>query len=1205
MSAPALERRLQALHENRAARETKMKAQAEAEKPEPEPEPDMEPEPEPEIEPPEPHAQQPKPEPEPEPEPEPDEQRESKPEPGQQPQPQQQLEPEPEPQPPQTQPQAGIPPPRGAPTPQPRQPAPVPAPAAAGTDPHVQEIAALIADFEQELAASTDPTKRAEVEQSLGEARAMLAEAQAKAAGDTTSRAVLHPDPAQGFGMGMEILPDPAKPSVARVVVQAVAPTGPAHAAGMRDGDTLLAMAGVPFPEGLGEAALAAVAQRAQESAGQLVGQGQGVEFQLRRWVPASGLYVDAQAKAAAVNTFSAEAEAQIAEAAAKAAAEAEVPEPQTWTTDAATPRPAAPSAAFQRFDTDGDGRLSEGEVHAMLDSLGFEVDVAYVQEVLSLFGQTDAHGGSFIEPGEFEHLAEQLGLDAMPTGADTGAAESPFSEEPVLSAAKEAAEAAARAQPEGELQHGFAVAGFSKPALNVAYEAAGQFGGLPLYRELGGGPAGIYWDAPDSNWKLHTVYTEEDAKEGMTDAIVKPPDGAKALPLGECSAECWVDGDWQGQTVTLAALTAEGRVEVEAKVAEAAAAKEAVEAAALAQPKGELQHGFTIAGFSKPELNVVYEAAGQFGGLPLYRELRGGPAGMYWRGSQWNMSTEYTEENAKKSMANGFVKPPDGAKALPLGECSAECWVDGDWHGQTVTLAALTAEGRAEVEVIEQLRAIREAFDNIECALTFGDNGRPDWAKALALLESEAGVAAAREEDKNGRRLLHIAADQNDVPLDVLRKLVEADPAALAVKNVDLRGEYKTPLDLARKSNAAPECMAYLSGENWKLFAAEGAVEAEVIETLRAIRKTFDDIVAALEAEDWPKALALLESEVGAAAVRYTDAAWERLLHVAAQRKDVPLAVLRKLVETDPTALAAKTKDRRTGEDKYTPLELARWSNAAPECLAYLSGENRKLFAAEGAVEAEVIEKLCTIGEADFVFVMAALEAKDWPKALALLEAEPEVAAAAAREADEHGYQLLHYAAEQKGVPLVVLRKLVEAEPAALTAKDKIGKTPLGLARESDVAPECLAYLIGENWKLFAVEGAVEAEVIEKLRAVGEADFIFIKAAIEAMDWPKALALLESGAGAAVAREADEGGWTLLHVAAEQKDVPLAMLRKLLEATPAPLSAKTKGGKTPVDLARLHDAAPEILAILSGENWKLFAAEGAVEAEVIEQLRK
>ena len=162
-----------------------------------------------------------------------------------------------------------------------------PVPAAASTDPHVQEINALVADFEQELAGSTDPAKRAEVEQSLGEARAMLAEAQAKAAGDTTFSAVLHPDPAQGFGMGMEILPDPAKPSVARVVVQAVAPSGPAHAAGMRDGDTLLAMAGVPFPEGLDQAALAAVSQRAQESAGQLVGQGQGVEFQLRRPAPA------------------------------------------------------------------------------------------------------------------------------------------------------------------------------------------------------------------------------------------------------------------------------------------------------------------------------------------------------------------------------------------------------------------------------------------------------------------------------------------------------------------------------------------------------------------------------------------------------------------------------------------------------------------------------------------------------------------------------------------------------------------------------------------------------------------------------------------------------------------------------------------------------------------------------------------------------
>ena len=51
-----------------------------------------------------------------------------------------------------------------------------------------------------------------------------------------------------------------------------------------------------------------------------------------------------------------------------------------------------------------------------------------------------------------------------------------------------------------------------------------------------------------------------------------------------------------------------------------------------------------------------------------------------------------------------------------------------------------------------------------------------------------------------------------------MLRKLVEADPAALAASNED--GE--TPLDIARNSNAAPECLGYLSGENWTVMVSD-----------------------------------------------------------------------------------------------------------------------------------------------------------------------------------------------------------------------------------------------------------------------------------------------------------------------------------------------------------------------------------------------
>ena len=121
-------------------------------------------------------------------------------------------------------------------------------------------------------------------------------------------------------------------------------------------------------------------------------------------------------------------------------------------------------------------------------------------------------------------------------------------------------AEAAARAQPEGELAHGLAVAGFfSLPALNVAYEAAGEFGGLPLYRELGDGGGGIYWHAGTSKWNLHTEYTEEKAKgaeelpsaaAAAIDAMIAEHAPAGATPLERAraigAAGLWAE-TWDG----------------------------------------------------------------------------------------------------------------------------------------------------------------------------------------------------------------------------------------------------------------------------------------------------------------------------------------------------------------------------------------------------------------------------------------------------------------------------------------------------------------------------------------------------------------------------------------------------------------------------------------------------------------------------------
>ena len=70
----------------------------------------------------------------------------------------------------------------------------------------------------------------------------------------------------------------------------------------------------------------------------------------------------------------------------------------------------------------------------------------------------------------------------------------------------------------------------------------------------------------------------------------------------------------------------------------------------------------------------------------------------------------------------------------------------------------------------------------------------------------------------------------------------------------------------------------------------------------------------------------------------------------------------------------------------------------------------------------------------------------------------------------------------------------------AALVAKTKRGSTPLDIARLSKATPECRAYLSGENWKLFAAEGAVEAEAVEKMwdAASPEQMYDYIKAALE-----------------------------------------------------------------------------------------------------------
>ena len=68
-------------------------------------------------------------------------------------------------------------------------------------------------------------------------------------------------------------------------------------------------------------------------------------------------------------------------------------------------------AAAFDRFNTNGDGMLDLEEVRYMLDAAGFEADSDYVLGIGRMFGKYDRDGSGGIELGEFRQLWAQLGL--------------------------------------------------------------------------------------------------------------------------------------------------------------------------------------------------------------------------------------------------------------------------------------------------------------------------------------------------------------------------------------------------------------------------------------------------------------------------------------------------------------------------------------------------------------------------------------------------------------------------------------------------------------------------------------------------------------------------------------------------------------------------------------------------------------------------
>ena len=113
-----------------------------------------------------------------------------------------------------------------------------------------------------------------------------------------------------------------------------------------------------------------------------------------------------------------------------------------------------------------------------------------------------------------------------------------------------------ALAQAGGALAYGFVATGFPVTgALNVEYEPCGVFDGSPLYREVGGGRAAMYWSQRDRQWKLHPGFTEEQAKQNMSAARLDSRGvGSNAVPLGSNGAETYRDGGWHRTTVRLTA---------------------------------------------------------------------------------------------------------------------------------------------------------------------------------------------------------------------------------------------------------------------------------------------------------------------------------------------------------------------------------------------------------------------------------------------------------------------------------------------------------------------------------------------------------------------------------------------------------------------------------------------------------------------------
>ena len=68
-----------------------------------------------------------------------------------------------------------------------------------------------------------------------------------------------------------------------------------------------------------------------------------------------------------------------------------------------------APSATFRQYDTNGDGVLDKAEIVAMMESLGYKTDEAYLENLMAVFATYDEDGSGVIDPAEFDQLYSHL----------------------------------------------------------------------------------------------------------------------------------------------------------------------------------------------------------------------------------------------------------------------------------------------------------------------------------------------------------------------------------------------------------------------------------------------------------------------------------------------------------------------------------------------------------------------------------------------------------------------------------------------------------------------------------------------------------------------------------------------------------------------------------------------------------------------------